>query len=117
MEPAVYLQEIRNRIKSHIAGAFGKRSYRLSGARSYVSFTFDDFPLSAYFNGGAILKKYELLGTFYVSAGMMNKKTPAGLISGKEILKQALSDGHELGCHTYDISTRGRQAPIGLKIP
>jgi len=47
------------------------------------------------------LKKHGLAGTYYVSLGMLNRKSDPGEIADIEMLGKVLSDGHELGCHTY----------------
>ena len=66
-----------------------------------ISFTFDDFPQSALRVGGAILQRYEVRGTYYVSLSLMDHEIPAGRAFSKEDLRQAVADGHELGCHTF----------------
>ena len=35
-----------------------------------VSFTFDDFPRSAWSNGGAVLEEYDVRGTYYAAMGL-----------------------------------------------
>lgn len=66
-----------------------------------VSFTFDDVPLSAVIQGGAILEKYGFRGTYYVSMGIqLNKNSPVKL-SMNDIIKLIAERGHEIGCHTY----------------
>jgi peptidoglycan/xylan/chitin deacetylase (PgdA/CDA1 family) len=63
---------------------------------SVVSFTFDDFPASAYRVGGRIVVDGGGAATFYASTGRESADpfTPAHL-------EQLLNDGHELGCHTH----------------
>jgi peptidoglycan/xylan/chitin deacetylase (PgdA/CDA1 family) len=102
MRPGALWKKIRRHALVGMADTFAKRPVKLGSPASYITFTFDDFPKSAYIHGGAILKKFGLQGTFYVSMGMMNRKSPSGEIAGPELLRLALDDGHELGCHTYD---------------
>jgi peptidoglycan/xylan/chitin deacetylase (PgdA/CDA1 family) len=66
-----------------------------------ISFTFDDFPRSALLTGGAILKRYEVRGTYYASLGLMGKEAPTGAIFLAGDLESLLAQGHELGCHTF----------------
>jgi peptidoglycan/xylan/chitin deacetylase (PgdA/CDA1 family) len=66
-----------------------------------VSFTFDDFPRSAARVGGAILGEHGMRGTYYVSLGLMNCDLPAGPGFSAEDLRDVVSEGHELGCHTF----------------
>jgi peptidoglycan/xylan/chitin deacetylase (PgdA/CDA1 family) len=68
----------------------------------YVSFTFDDFPRSALYNGGAILQRFGLTGTYYTSLGLMGKQTPTGEMFLREDLSCVQAQGHELGCHTFE---------------
>lgn len=66
-----------------------------------ISFTFDDFPRSALLEGGAILKRYGLTGTYYVSLGLAGQDSPSGPLFLIEDLKTLFEQKHELGCHTF----------------
>jgi peptidoglycan/xylan/chitin deacetylase (PgdA/CDA1 family) len=66
-----------------------------------ISFTFDDFPRSAYHVGGTILKTYGFRGTYYAALGLMGTHAPVGDIFTREDLDNVVADGHELGCHTF----------------
>jgi peptidoglycan/xylan/chitin deacetylase (PgdA/CDA1 family) len=66
-----------------------------------ISFTFDDFPRSAYYAGGAILKTHGFRGTYYAALGLLGTLEPVGEIFSREDLVQLAVDGHELGCHTF----------------
>jgi len=78
-----------------------RRPLVVQPSRPIVSFTFDDFPRSALLRGGAILKQFGALGTYYASFGLMDQDAPTGRIFGKPDLPVLLDQGHELGCHTY----------------
>jgi len=67
-----------------------------------VSFTFDDFPESSLFVGGAILRSFDLKATYYASFGLMGKDGPTGRIFSAGDLSTLVDQGHELGCHTFD---------------
>jgi peptidoglycan/xylan/chitin deacetylase (PgdA/CDA1 family) len=67
-----------------------------------ISFSFDDATRTAFFNGGGILEKYSVNGTFYVSFGLLGSSSPSGAIGTLSDLKNAVKNGHELGCHTFD---------------
>ncbi len=43
-----------------------------------VSFSFDDFPRTAYSAGGAILERFGVRGTYYAAAGLMNTANELG---------------------------------------
>lgn len=95
-----------------------------------VSFTFDDYPVSAYEAGGRMLQERGWRGTYYVSLGLLGRDAPVGRIASAEHVVATLSDGHELGCHTYSHchgwetpsatfleSIRANQSAIGRLIP
>jgi peptidoglycan/xylan/chitin deacetylase (PgdA/CDA1 family) len=66
-----------------------------------ISFTFDDFPRSAFMEGGSILRRYGAAGTYYTSLGLMGKQSDLGPMFQAEDLKELVGLGHELGCHTF----------------
>lgn len=67
-----------------------------------ISFTFDDAPITAFEAGGNILGSYGAKATFFVSLGLLGATTEVGTIADIDDLLRAVSDGHELGCHTFD---------------
>lgn len=74
----------------------------LSLERGAVSFTFDDFPLSAWENAAPILHEAGFRGTYFV-AGCFAGRTIDGLrYFERETLRAVAEAGHEIGCHTYD---------------
>jgi peptidoglycan/xylan/chitin deacetylase (PgdA/CDA1 family) len=95
------IARLQNRYRRNVSNFCNRRMVPLRPAQPIVSFTFDDFPRSALHNGGTILKRYGLLGTYYVSLGLMDRDIPAGRAFSKEDLIQTIADGHELGCHTF----------------
>ena len=66
-----------------------------------ISFTFDDFPRSAYLVGGRILRDAGAAGTYYTAAALAGSKNNLGEQFLKEDLIHLLEDGHELASHTY----------------
>jgi peptidoglycan/xylan/chitin deacetylase (PgdA/CDA1 family) len=84
-----------------------KRTVPWGDRSPIVSFTFDDFPRTAYLVGGAILKKFDARGTYYTAPGLMNTANELGEQFTSEDVHSLLDDGHELACHTYShISSR-----------
>jgi len=72
-----------------------------------VSFSFDDFPRSAYLSGGAILKSLGVRGTYYTAPGLMGTSGELGDQFCSDDIHSMLEDGHELACHTFShISSR-----------
>lgn len=66
-----------------------------------VSFTFDDFPRSAYLTGGGVLEHYGVRGTYYAALGLMNCSNDLGDQFRAADLDALLQKGHELASHTY----------------
>jgi hypothetical protein len=93
---------IQNRCQRSLSLFLGRRMVRLRFRFPIISFTFDDFPQSALHQGGAILSRYGVRGTYYTSLGLMGQEIPAGLGFSVEDLRQVVAEGHELGCHTFD---------------
>jgi peptidoglycan/xylan/chitin deacetylase (PgdA/CDA1 family) len=95
LENALYFIRIR------IAQAFHKKVFVVPGSKPIISFTFDDFPRSAYLVGGKLLDSYGIRGTYYLAMGLMNTQTKVGPQFTTKDLKCLVGDGHELGCHTF----------------
>lgn len=93
---------ISGRLKRDSSRWFGRRMIRIAPSKPVVSFTFDDFPRSALYTGGEILRRHGCHGTYYASFGLMGKVAPTGEIFGREDVPELLRQGHELGCHTFD---------------
>lgn len=69
-----------------------------------ISFTFDDFPRSAFIAGGDVLRTYGVWGTYYAALGLMGKQTAVGEIFDRQDLSSLIEAGHELACHTFEHS-------------
>jgi peptidoglycan/xylan/chitin deacetylase (PgdA/CDA1 family) len=82
-----------------------RRPVASNGAGPFVSFTFDDFPRTAYTAGGAILGSLGIRGTYYVAMGLMGTSNALGEQFRLEDLRNVLQDGHELGSHTFSHSS------------
>jgi hypothetical protein len=108
--------QLWKRVKGSYLRASAKMLYRRSllidSGFPIISFTFDDFPRSALHTGGAILKRYGVTGTYYVSFGLMGKQAPTGTMFLREDIETLLEHGHELGCHTFDHCSAGETKPV-----
>jgi peptidoglycan/xylan/chitin deacetylase (PgdA/CDA1 family) len=78
-----------------------RRPLTINTSRAVISFTFDDFPQTALSVGGAILRKYNLAGTYYVSLDLAGKQDASGRMFSTSDLAELRDQGHELGCHTF----------------
>ena len=78
-----------------------RRSMPLGNIGPIVSFTFDDFPRSAYTVGGKILESFSARGTFYTAFGLMNTPSHCGDNFRGDDLGKLVADNHELASHTF----------------
>jgi hypothetical protein len=92
---------LRDRLRRERAARCARRDVVLSSETPLISFTFDDFPKSALFAGGAMLGERGWRGTYYTSFGLAGTTAPTGRIFDLEDLPFLLEQRHELGCHTY----------------
>ena len=87
--------------------SLGRRTVHLGNRGPFVSFTFDDFPRTAYSEGGSILEQFGARGTFYAAYGLMNTSNELGEQFRAADLHALVEKGHELANHTYNhISSR-----------
>jgi peptidoglycan/xylan/chitin deacetylase (PgdA/CDA1 family) len=96
-----YLARVRRRLETEATRVLFRRQLVVRTALPLISFTFDDFPRSAFTEAGSILRRYGALGTYYVSLGLMGKPSPLGPMFQAEDLKELVHLGHEVGCHTF----------------
>src|SRR5207245_8248284 len=101
MLPLHFWARVQGRYIRSAARLFFKRPLAINRQVPLISFTFDDFPRSAWHTGGAILQRHGLQGTYYASFGLMGKQAPTGTMFLPEDLKTLFEQGHELGCHTF----------------
>lgn len=78
-----------------------RRDIRVSLKRPIVSFTFDDFPRSALYEGADMLAKHNWLATFYVAAGLAGVHNHHGHSFTDADLLYLQTKGHEIAGHTY----------------
>jgi len=91
----------RNYYQRNAAHLLFRRPLRIRTQVPLVSFTFDDFPRSAFLAGGDILKHYGAAGTYYTALGLLGTEGPSGPLFTLDDLAGLLAQGHELGCHTF----------------
>lgn len=89
-----------------------RKPVRLRNIGPVVTFTFDDFPRTAYTVGGTILKEFGARGTFYAALGLVNSTNLSGEHFRIDDLYSLVGDGHELGSHTlHHLSSHNLSAP------
>jgi len=95
-------RRVWNKWRRYSIDRYARREFKLVSDVPYVSFTFDDFPRTAFTEGGAILRRRGARGTYFVSMQLLGKPSPSGPIATPGDMKTLVADGHELGCHTYE---------------
>lgn len=94
-------------LRREIWCTFNKRTVTFGQRGPIVSFTFDDFPRSAYMTGAPILEFYGARATYYVSMALMNNFNKVGEQFHRDDLFALAEKGHEIGSHTFShISAR-----------
>jgi peptidoglycan/xylan/chitin deacetylase (PgdA/CDA1 family) len=96
------------RLVREIGGFLCTRPGKIDWPGGVVSFTFDDFPRTAWVNGGAILEKYGRRGTYYAAMGLAGTENNLGPMFEIEDLRAAHARGHEIACHTFSHRDCGR---------
>ncbi|MET0294872.1 MAG: polysaccharide deacetylase family protein [Phenylobacterium sp.] len=76
----------------------------------WVSFTFDDAPVTAVRAGAAALEARGARGAFFACAGLAGQDGPMGRYAGAEDYARLAASGHEIGCHTFGHLDCGRAA-------
>ena len=94
-------ERIRRYVARNSARVLFRKPVVIRAKQPVISFSFDDFPRTALLRGGAILKSRGFTGTYYVALGLLGQDSPSGQIAFREDLREALAQGHELGCHTF----------------
>lgn len=93
---------MRSRLHRMVAARFRRKPAYRASVRPMVSFTFDDFPRSAWTVAGTMLGEHGAHGTYYTARGLMGKSTSVGEMFGPADLEAVVRDGHEVACHTFD---------------
>jgi peptidoglycan/xylan/chitin deacetylase (PgdA/CDA1 family) len=88
-------------VRRRVLCSLYRRTVPLGDRGPIVSFSFDDFPRTAYSVGGAILEQFRARGTYYAAIGLMNTSNELGEQFRPEDIASLLEKGHELGSHTF----------------
>jgi peptidoglycan/xylan/chitin deacetylase (PgdA/CDA1 family) len=92
---------IAARLVRELGGFMATRPARIDWPGGVVSFTFDDFPRSAWVNGGPILEKFDCRGTYYAAMGLAGAANHLGPMFEPDDLHAVQAHGHEIACHTF----------------
>jgi peptidoglycan/xylan/chitin deacetylase (PgdA/CDA1 family) len=97
----VSLRSVLGAARRGVLSSVQRRVARLRNDDPIVSFSFDDFPRTAYTAGGRILEQFGARGTFYAAFGLMNTANESGELFRAGDVDSLLDKGHELGSHTF----------------
>jgi peptidoglycan/xylan/chitin deacetylase (PgdA/CDA1 family) len=114
---AAFSARVRGRYQRATASLLYRRPFAIKTETPIISFTFDDFPRSAWLAGGTILERYGATGTYYASFSLMGQAATSDT-SEMFLLEDAtalLERGHELGCHTFGHCDAWKTDPIAFK--
>ncbi len=90
------------RIYNKLAVMDRSQSMKLHLDAPIASFTFDDFPTSAYTVAGRMLEEVGARATYFVSAEFMGRTIDGIEYYSPELVREAYAKGHEIGCHAFD---------------
>lgn len=93
--------EFARRLGGLIARAMPVRTALLRGGRAVASITFDDFPKTAWTNGGPILARHGARATFYTAGSFCGRTQDGTDFYGGEDLRAIHGAGHEIACHGF----------------
>ena len=95
------LRSAAGAVRRNLLLSMHRRTVALRDQGPIVSFSFDDFPHTAWSSGGAILEDLGVRGTYYAAPGLMHTPDdPAGPFSPDD-LHAVVERGHELASHTF----------------
>ncbi len=91
------------KVQRRAARHYNTKPFRMKNSAPLVSFTFDDAPDSAYFNGASILEEHGARGTFYIASGLCGTVEPKHYWKHMTLgqVRGLRERGHEIGCHTF----------------
>lgn len=95
------LRSLASAAQRTVLCSFHRRIAAIDNHDPIVSFTFDDFPRSAYLVGAPILEAFGGRGTYYATTGFLNTSDGLGDLFHVDDLHGLLERGHELGTQTF----------------
>lgn len=92
-----FFERLNRRVTAH----FPVRPTRNRSERPLASISFDDFPRSAWTQGGAILRRHGVRATYYTVGGFAGRVVEGIEQYTIEDLQAAAAEGHEIASHTF----------------
>jgi peptidoglycan/xylan/chitin deacetylase (PgdA/CDA1 family) len=66
-----------------------------------LTICFDDFPKTAWTEGGGVLRHHHARATYYMSGALCGSEHDGERMFDREDLEAVHAAGHEIGCHSY----------------
>lgn len=104
-----------NQCYRRIVPCFYRKPAKLVTDLPIISFTFDDFPLSAYTAGAPILEQFGARGTYYVCLDPRLTQEPEFSGAQADAIVQLVERGHEIGCHTFSHLDGGVNGELAIR--
>jgi len=115
-----YLIKKAKKIRLKVIENLSRNEVELNLEKPIISFTFDDFPKTAFTEGAVVLEKYNVRGTYYAAFGLIDTVYDIGEAFSLRDVKELIERGHNIGCHTFShVSLMNyftlRKPHVGLK--
>lgn len=107
-------RSIVGKLRRRLARAVMRKPAHLDTRRPLLTISFDDAPASAADTGAAILARHGILGTYFISAGLMGRDSHLGTFARVDEVKKLHAAGHEIACHTYSHLDCGRASAADI---
>jgi peptidoglycan/xylan/chitin deacetylase (PgdA/CDA1 family) len=99
------------KIRNKLALLDGSHTLLLRLPGAVASFTFDDFPASAYTVAGSMIEQAGGRATYFASASFMGKTIDGTRYYDATMLREVYARGHEIGCHSVEHVALGAKGP------
>jgi len=93
--------DLSRRLGSLVARSVAVKPARLHGTQAVASITFDDFPRSAWLEGGPVLARHGARATYYAAGGYCGRTVDGVRYFDESDLKAVAAAGHEIGAHGF----------------
>ena len=92
---------LKTKLISLMARKLAVRPARLAGHRPVASISFDDFPKNAWTQGGPVMARHGVRGTYYTAGGFCGRSVDGMVFYDADDLKALAAAGHEIACHGF----------------
>src|SRR4051812_29284808 len=92
---------LKTKLTSLMARKLAGTPARLAGHRPVASISYDDFPKNAWTQGGPVMAKHGVRGTYYTAGGFCGRTENGTVFYDETDLKELAAAGHEIACHGF----------------